>query len=140
MTNIKMGQLYKLKEPYANGRNAIIKIRKIEGDMIYATNLSSSHPVVYDSYQFHYNFEKVEPINRDKESDYKKITRLEKENELLREVVYAASMLLSYFSPQTTKDFFSPPPLGQSSISLPKVYSLAKTAQETLIYLETNND
>lgn len=101
--------------------------------------------MVYDSYQFHYNFEKIEPINRKKEPDCKKIVRLEKENKLLREVVYAASLLLGYFPPQTTKDFFSEPPLGQTSISLPRidannVYSLAKTAQETLIYLETNND
>lgn len=78
------------------------------------------------------------------------IEKLEEENKLLKQVVYAAAMFLDYFPKQihpelNAEDFLKEPPLGSTGFFEPRidsknVYSLAKTAKETLIYLEANNN
>lgn len=80
----------------------------------------------------------------------REIEKLEQENKLLKQVVYAAAMFLDYFPKQihpelNAEDFLKEPPLGSTGNFEPRidsrnVYSLAKTAQETLIYLKNNND
>ena len=68
---MKLGQKFKLKEPFANGQEVKVIIDRIEGEIIYTvpenfyTKLSLGYetkpiPVsVYDSHQFHYNFEEI---------------------------------------------------------------------------------
>jgi len=81
----------------------------------------------------------------------KQITLLEKENKLLKQVVYAAAMFLDYFPKQihpelNAEDFLKEPPLGSTGLFEPQVdarnvYTLARTAKETLDYInngETN--
>ena len=81
-------------------------------------------------------------ISRD---SLKLINELKRENDLLKQVVYAAAMFLDYFPKQihpeiNANDFLKEPPLGSTGLFEPRidsgnVYTLARTAKETLDYI-----